>query len=110
MQPAREIARGFARGLGWLAVAATLFLSVPGIEAVRASDDADQASVDIVSDGGSCSSDPGPNRIEISLEPVEVEADLDPATSEHFIVLNNGGYAYGPPDVDRSRYRPVRRR
>jgi hypothetical protein len=106
MQPAREIARGF----GWLTVAATLFLSVPGIEAVRASDAAEQASVDLLSDGRSCSMDPGPNRVEISLEPIEVEAGLDPANSEHFIVLNNAGYAYGPPDVDRSRYRPVRRR
>ncbi|MBW1843601.1 MAG: hypothetical protein JRE38_08155 [Deltaproteobacteria bacterium] len=84
--------------VGYLVVVAALTLSLPGVQAVRADDEAVVISVNLVDSGPSCesSSDSGTTRAAL----VFLESDSDPSEGPDPIALNNQGYSYHPPGVD----------
>jgi hypothetical protein len=84
--------------VGYLVVVAALALSLPGVQAVRADDEAVVISVNLVDSGPSCEtgSDSGTTR---SAQVLFVD-DTDPSGRPDPIALNNQGYSYRPPGVD----------
>jgi hypothetical protein len=82
---------------GWLAVAAMLLLTSPGVRTVRA--DADVL-VSEVPDGPSCSGRAEVENIEADLaryiEEARRAAAAQPDAGADYVVLNNRGYNYGP--------------
>ncbi|MBW2692244.1 MAG: hypothetical protein JRE57_06385 [Deltaproteobacteria bacterium] len=84
--------------VGYLVVVVALALSLPGVQAVRADDEAVVISVNLVDSGPSCesSSDSGTTRAAL----VFLESDSDPSEGPDPIALNNQGYSYHPPGVD----------
>jgi hypothetical protein len=83
---------------GYLVVIAALALSLPGVQAVRADDEAVVISVNLVDSGPSCES--GSDSGTTSSAQVFLESDPDPSEGPDPIVLNNQGYSYRPPGVD----------
>ena len=84
--------------VGYLVVVAALALSLPGVQAVRADDEAVVISVNLVDSGPSCEtgSDSGTAR----SAQVLFADDRDSSEGPDPIALNNQGYSYRPPGVD----------
>jgi hypothetical protein len=82
-------------GLGTAALLATLLLSLPGVEAVRADDSVADVSAAIESAGPSCEGEPVAykphNRVTL---PLSAAARQDPSSVP--VALNTRGYNYGP--------------
>ena len=94
---------------GTLALAATLLLSSPGVQVVRADDGAPLSSshaTPLPNDGPTCSAgapdDAAPAQLAAMMERARLEAlaAAESQTAEeaeaHGVVLNNRGYNYGP--------------
>ena len=83
---------------GYLVVVAALALSLPGVQAVRADEEAVVISVNLVDSGLRCEAgaDSGTTR---SAE-VYLGSEFDPSEGPDPIALDNQGYSYRPPSVD----------
>ena len=88
---------------GYLVVVAALALSLPGVRAVRAEGEVAVISVNLVDSAPACdpSSDSGATR---SVS-VFLEGARDRPEASHAVALNNQGYSYRPPGVDREARR-----
>jgi len=84
--------------IGYLVVLAALALSLPGVQAVRADDEAVVISVNLVDSGSSCEpgSEPGATR----SAKVYLGSDPDSTDGPDPVALNTQGYSYRPPSVD----------
>ncbi len=83
---------------GYLAVFATLALSLPGVRAVRADDEVGVVSVNLVDSGPSC--DPSLEVGAARSVRVFLRDTPDRPEGPHPIALNTQGYSYRPPGVD----------
>ena len=104
MRPMRDV----TTILGSLALAGTLALLSPGVQAVRADDASDPAEASVASEGPTCEAGTVSGGQEIveylrHVQRLQVErmaARPDATDAAHdFIVLNNRGYNYGPAEV-----------
>jgi hypothetical protein len=92
---------------GYLTLIAALALSLPGVRAVRAEEEAAVISVNLVDSQLTC--DPGSeSRASRSFELV-LGDDSDPSDGPDAIALNTQGYSYLPPAVDPEARRLERR-
>ena len=83
---------------GCLAVIATLALSMPGVQVVRADDEVEFISVSLVAAGPRCqstSAENPPPTVGVVLKRDRNQAEGAPTSA-----LNNRGYSYRPPAVD----------
>jgi hypothetical protein len=83
---------------GYLVVIAALALSLPGVQVVRADDEAVVISVNLVDSGPSC--EPGSESGTRRSAEVLLGSDPDLSEGPDPIALNNQGYSYRPPGVD----------
>ena len=83
---------------GYLVVIATLALSMPGVQVVRADDEVVAVSVGLVDSAPSCD----PNSVDGVAKSATVLLTLTPDGSEvsHPVALNNQGYSYQLPCVN----------
>jgi len=83
---------------GYVVVIAALALSLPGVQVVRADEEAPVISVNLIDSGPRCESGSvsGPS----SSATVFLGSDPDPSEKPAPIALNTQGYSYRPPSVD----------
>jgi hypothetical protein len=94
---------------GILAMAATLVLSLPGVEAVRAEDEVGVISLGLVDSGLSCDPDAGTTAPSSAHVYLRSESDAAEGQGSAPVALNNQGYSYHVPGVD-SAARELERR